>query len=1027
MRLRTLTAPILGNSLFVASGVAIALGQEEPVDFASDVQPILQRHCLKCHGPEKPKGGFRLDNRQSALQGGVEGVAIIPGNSSDSPLIHLIEDGDMPPKGDPLTSGEITILSKWIDEGAAWGSPAIPPRAAPDSRAPTRTDPAIEPDRPAVMPDAPSPDRDSAEEEEAPDSSSLVDAGQQEVDFARNIHPLLQNRCLKCHGPEKPKGRFRLDNRQSALEGGERGISIIPGNSADSPLVHFVAHMVEDMEMPPIGNGERLTDEEVAMLRAWIDQGAQWGEIRDRTRFAVSIAPMGQWLTVDGNEQKFREQTWMHEGWSGGIERFTMESWLDRDTKFTADGRAVYGPEDYKFKFDLDRQGWGFLRGGFEHFRRYYNNYGGYYDPFKAAAEPDPALMVDPFLPIDPVDPAVEEMMLPDPSATYQLDRELHLDHGRVWGEVGFDRPDWPAITLGYEYRFRDGEKSTLHWGPSTLDGETRSIYPAFKQIDEHIHSFRADIEHEIAGFILENNFLAEYLELETRRFEASPLNFDAVPTTFTAITEVYDSFQLANTFSLQKEIKKWLMLTGGYYYSYMDADAAFRQSSFNGLGEPAFDQQWFARPIVLDWDNHIFNVSSRIGPWKGLTLSAGVQSSWESQDAIGTSTLFFGIPDPTVEIDPFFTSTVGSSKQSVTTTEHATLRYDRIPRTVLFAEAELEQESTDYFEEDPGELQNFLRDSELRSEEEDYRVGLTLSPWSRVSLTSHYRNRRKEIRYDHLRDQTSFTDFDGAAVVLPTLGYPGFISGRDLDTHEVKSRLNLRPARWLRTQLSYRLQTTDYETVTDSNIEEIPEEEQGPDFDPILFALPTDTIGGRVLAGEYNSHIYSMNLVVTPWQRLSLNGSFSFHDTHTRTADNGDPTVEDFDGDIYSVMVGGTLMLDKKTDISAYYTYSRGDFRQDGFMRPASPAPDAVAGPGDVLLEGVQPGDAGEESTVTGLPLGIEYDQHTLQAGISRQLGKNVRADLQYRYFYHREPTNGGLNDFDAHGVYLNFTVNWR
>ena len=852
------------------------------------------------------------------------------------------------------------------------------------------------------------------------DPSRLVAAGGQEVDFARDIAPILESKCIQCHGPEKPKGRFRLDNRESALKGGSQGIAVIPGNSADSPLIHFVARMVPDMEMPPEGKGEPVTPGEIALLRAWIDQGLKWdGDGASARSLEFTISPTAQWLSVEGNEQKFREQTWINEEWSGGIDRFIAEAWLDADTKFTAEGRAITGPENYKLKLGLNVQDVGFLRGGVEQFRRYYNNYGGYYDPFNTLPEPDPLAPV--FTPVPG-----EELVIPEPvAAAYRLNRELHLDVGRAWAEIGFDRPLWPAITLGYEYRYKEGEKSSILWGPSTLSGETRRIYPAYKYINEDIQTFRADITYGIAGFEMENNFMAEFIDLETRRFEASPDNFEGVPTTFTTIDETHDSFQLSNTFSLQKDIRDWWTVSGGYYYSYLEADTSFQQNTFNGLGETVFGQQWFSRPIILDWDAHIFNVSTRLGAWKGLSLSAGVQSNWERQNAMGNSTLFFGLPDPTVDIDPFFLSTVGSSTQTVTSTEHATLRFDAIPRTVLFAQAELEQESTDYFEEDPGMQQNFLRDTELGSEEQDYRAGFTFSPWSRISLNSHYRYRLKENRYDHLRDQTSFTDFEGATIVLPTLGYPGFILGRDTETQEVKARINVRPTRWLSTNVSYQMQTTNFETVTSANTAPVVEEDDASGLDPIPpFVSPTDTVGGRVLAGEYNSHIYSLNFDLTPWDRLSLNTSFSFHDSHSRSADNGDPAVEDFDGDVYSVMVGGAFVLNKKTDISAYYTFSRGDFSQDDFKRPL-PAADPAA------VDGNAPEDQADASRptteVTGLPLGIEYDQHGLQAGITRQLSENLSANLQYRYHYYREPTAGGLNDFDAHGVYLNFIFNWK
>src|SRR5215471_15129357 len=108
------------------------------------------------------------------------------------------------------------------------------------------------------------------------DVSKLPPAVAREVDFAKEIRPVLERSCLKCHGPEKAKGKLLLDTREHALKGGENGPDIILGDSAKSSLVHFTARLVEDSEMPPVGKGEPLAKEEVGVLRAWIDQGAKW-------------------------------------------------------------------------------------------------------------------------------------------------------------------------------------------------------------------------------------------------------------------------------------------------------------------------------------------------------------------------------------------------------------------------------------------------------------------------------------------------------------------------------------------------------------------------------------------------------------------------------------------------------------------------------------------------------------------------------------------------------------------------------
>ena len=56
----------------------------DKVDFAKDIQPLLQQHCVKCHGPEKQKGKLRLDSKQAALTGGKGGPSIVPGDAAKS-------------------------------------------------------------------------------------------------------------------------------------------------------------------------------------------------------------------------------------------------------------------------------------------------------------------------------------------------------------------------------------------------------------------------------------------------------------------------------------------------------------------------------------------------------------------------------------------------------------------------------------------------------------------------------------------------------------------------------------------------------------------------------------------------------------------------------------------------------------------------------------------------------------------------------------------------------------------------------
>lgn len=109
------------------------------------------------------------------------------------------------------------------------------------------------------------------------DETRLPEPLKRPVQYFGDVHPVLAEHCVSCHGPEKQKGGLRLDSRALALEGGSsHGPAIIPGKSAESPLVLFTAHLEPEMEMPP--KKERLPETTIATLRAWIDQGAHWPE-----------------------------------------------------------------------------------------------------------------------------------------------------------------------------------------------------------------------------------------------------------------------------------------------------------------------------------------------------------------------------------------------------------------------------------------------------------------------------------------------------------------------------------------------------------------------------------------------------------------------------------------------------------------------------------------------------------------------------------------------------------------------------
>ena len=247
------------------------------------------------------------------------------------------------------------------------------------------------------------------------DESKLPPPAKVQIDFSRDIKPILTNTCYRCHSGEKPKSHFLLTSRETALKGGNEGVDILPGQSAKSPLIYYVSRLVPDMEMPPEGKGPALTQEQIGLLRAWIDQGVTWEQTEPERKSQVAASPTLGWTTVSGDQRKFRELYWQREGWNGGSE-FELTDKPTPDSKITAAGHVLLN--DYKLTLSAEKNDVGFTRFGWSQSRKYYDDSGGYYPSFS------PSIL--------------------------DLNQDLYLDTGRAWADFGLTLPDgrgWCWVT----------------------------------------------------------------------------------------------------------------------------------------------------------------------------------------------------------------------------------------------------------------------------------------------------------------------------------------------------------------------------------------------------------------------------------------------------------------------------------------------------------------------------------------------------------------------------------------------------
>ena len=224
----------------------------EPIDFDRHVLPILEERCNSCHHAPfdrsgrlvNPKASLRFDSFAQVMKGNLDGPVIVPNDLDKSRLytvLNLPEDDDlfMPPKGGPMDQEQKDTIKRWIQEGAKPSKNSVS----------------------ATKGGIPAPD--------------------EPVSFTNHILPLLEKRCVSCHGETyvkngrtiKPTAGLQLDTFEMVIKGNLDGTIVTPGDPTVSTLYQVVILPDDDPElMPP--KGDPLTEDERTMIKRWILEGA---------------------------------------------------------------------------------------------------------------------------------------------------------------------------------------------------------------------------------------------------------------------------------------------------------------------------------------------------------------------------------------------------------------------------------------------------------------------------------------------------------------------------------------------------------------------------------------------------------------------------------------------------------------------------------------------------------------------------------------------------------------------------------
>ena len=280
------------------------------VDFHKEIMPIFESRCNECHKAPyekdgrtiKPKAGLRFDTYELVMQGfGDDDPVVVPGDDKASILMEVIslppdDDMVMPPKGDPLTDKQKSLIRRWILEGAS-EKPSVKAVQIADSSAPAtdagssveNSDEIYKP-KPAkkatyrpgsFFAHVPVPLGVSPEEALAKIAGAKPKPGEP-IDFDRHVLPILEERCNSCHHAPfdrsgrlvNPKAGLRLDNYAQVMKGNIEG-PVVKANDLEGSNLYQVLILPEDDDlfMPPKGGA--LDADQIDTIKRWITEGAK--------------------------------------------------------------------------------------------------------------------------------------------------------------------------------------------------------------------------------------------------------------------------------------------------------------------------------------------------------------------------------------------------------------------------------------------------------------------------------------------------------------------------------------------------------------------------------------------------------------------------------------------------------------------------------------------------------------------------------------------------------------------------------
>lgn len=268
------------------------------VSFDKEIAPLLVGKCGRCHVSEA-RGDFQMADYNQLMTGTAGGRVVLAGNGEGSRLVQVIEEGDMPRGGGRVTPEELTLLKKWIDEGA-------------------RASAAVRASNLAVLAQAAG---GTTERPKAPELQWAT--GDETISFASDVAPIMIEHCSGCHlETQNVSGQLNLQTFAGWLRGGASGPMITVGQPEESLLIQKLRGTAGGDRMPR--GRDPLAEEEIETISKWIQEGAKFdGMAGDQSIIVV----YGQAKAIKASHEELRAErmSLAESNWKLGLPSVTAE------------------------------------------------------------------------------------------------------------------------------------------------------------------------------------------------------------------------------------------------------------------------------------------------------------------------------------------------------------------------------------------------------------------------------------------------------------------------------------------------------------------------------------------------------------------------------------------------------------------------------------------------------------------------------------------------------------------------------